>query len=803
MPAGHHLQTCGILITIKAKLSMGQLSLVLLVDLVVDDHRLALENLPSLLQIVLVLWDHHLDIVQDQAREMLIHLVHVIVISKVNKAVFESREPSVDDLVDLIRRHEPKVVWRYTDNIDQTSPYDLPNAMTYVVSEAVSLFALTVPSVAQSWGEVAIMWALQCPVKHLACRSLQLYRCLHTPVSARTFSELILRSSTTVADDTHDMQAYATDLLRTVRTMAFECQPDSILQPQIYWFTCACLDSKHSWEYNEALAILNIMLNREDFPLNPNAEVILKAKPGAWQSDSSALIDLVLKGCQIGEHLIETLNTLERLIKRVPSPLVGDRSHIPLVLLAHMPRLLQSFEDVSVAEESLSAARTLRDVCHLEGHESLATIFNDYITSKIKKRDFLTHCAKALTMSLEVEAQVEVAKFLLGLLVNTIPWMKMQTLVLLGSLLPTMQFIGLDVLQDGGDLFSPLLQMLQTDFCAEALNVIDLLLPASEECFGQKHLSAARIPTELNHTAGRGAQSSPASNGGHARKSSKCQKQVRANLLELAKASGCDATFDTPGQPTPDIEFYKDEYTSDSYFPDYVAAASDAATMTETNMGELVSQLDTLDDFFDDVDDDHENYFQGTTTSMQAEDHIHRRRQRRKSGKTDKSADPVVSTTPFAHGLKHEPQVMSPSAFATFSSSTSKHTPSRPSISRSVTMPAGDFETTPPEKQSGIIVSQDPEVLSDDDLLVSRNNDLDRVTTMVDGNGTIRPNMAAGKPKFGLRNSIRRLASTASADKHRRSPTAVVIKASTTGEESPQVPRVPDEYRHTTQPSEI
>lgn len=799
---------------------MGQLGLILLVDLVVDNHTLVIDQLPSLLQVVLVLWDHHLDTVQDQAREMLVHLIHVFVISKVDKTVFDSRQPSIEDLVDLIRRHDPKVVWDYRDNADQTCPFELPDAMSYVVKEAISLFSMTVPSIAQAWGLEAITWAVQCPVKHLACRSLQLYRCLLKPMDQKVFSELVTRTANAIADDSPDMQAYAIDLIRTGRTIAQELSLSSTLWPQIFWYICACLDSIHEWEYSEALSILDIMLDRHDLTNVTTVELILDAKPVKWERCFHGIVQLVYKGCTSSESLCKALDMLSRLVKLGPSLVIGDESQLRTVLLAHLPRFLHSFDVATVRAECVASAEVLRDVCDKHGYDKLSRVLADYARGLIHGEDeFLRKIIDSMKTMLSPKSHAATVKFLMGLLLNPIPWMQSQTLHLLGQLLPAMEPIQPDALSEGPNLFSPLLHLLQTDLCPQALRVIDHVLPVSGAIVDQQQ-PTSRMPLESGSELRKRADSAkdplgrPTPTGWSVPMPAEHRKQIKASLLDLSKMFELNTMADNASQPTPDIEFYDDESMMDSYFPDdSPAAQTDTALFAETNMGELVSQLDSLDEFFDGVDDGYDSSIKRAPSHLiPANGQLHSRRQRRNSSKAGKPIGIIApnghTTMPTilqgAESVPPGPQVMSPSAFATPELSITPRPPARPSISRSVTMPVNDrLESTTPNNYGFHAQSNDSEPFSDDEMSAGRANASTRAATMIDGNGTIRPSPTTSKPKFGLRNSIKRLASSASADKHRRSPTAVSIKAQLLGEPSPQVPKVPDEYLSNPQSSEL
>ena len=97
-------------------LSLGQIALIFLVDLIVAGASLTTENAIRLIQTCLILWDHYSITVQEHAREMLIHLVHELITSKVGAEVLSPRKQQIEKLVETIRGNEPGVTWGYEDN---------------------------------------------------------------------------------------------------------------------------------------------------------------------------------------------------------------------------------------------------------------------------------------------------------------------------------------------------------------------------------------------------------------------------------------------------------------------------------------------------------------------------------------------------------------------------------------------------------------------------------------------------------------------------------------------------------------
>ena len=80
--------------------------MVFLVDLVTVKNDLMIEKLPVLLHISISLLDHYLQIVQEQAGTLLIHLIHALA----------REDPKANETIELIRENDHiKYLWVYDD----------------------------------------------------------------------------------------------------------------------------------------------------------------------------------------------------------------------------------------------------------------------------------------------------------------------------------------------------------------------------------------------------------------------------------------------------------------------------------------------------------------------------------------------------------------------------------------------------------------------------------------------------------------------------------------------------------------
>ena len=809
-------------------MSLGQLSLVLLVDLVVSDIPVTAEKLPSLLQAVLVLWDHHNDTVHEQAREMLIHLIHVLVISKIDKATVQSREPSVEYLVDLIRRQDSKVVWNYSENIDQFGPFEIPEPMSYVINETVSLFELTVPNIRRALGDMSLQWALNCRVKHLAHRSVQTYRHLANPMDSRMLSKILERLILIVSDEEPDFHAYTMELIRTLRQIALnEPISSSNVLPQLFWATCAGLECVNQWEYQEFLSVMNILLEKFELSNPAKIDILMQSKPSKWSTTFDGLANLAYKGCRSSKSYEQCLKALDHIVVLPQSPLAGDYSRLLMTFLANFPRFLHSFDDLGSKQDCISSAILLSSVARASNQFEVCDVMDRFAQSRFqRKEDFFNKCLATTKSLLAPNLEFQSLAFLIGLLYNPLDWVKSETLHILSRLLPVVDLNRREFVGHGADLATSPLRLVQSELNADAMPVLDYLLRIPGSATDLKHLHMSMVEQETSRDWNRqydnvrSLYGIPDASGWSVPEPAFYRKAVRDNLTQVRQTFAETETDKSNKQPMPP-KFYAEEQYSPSSSPHPPNGYfTTQPSQQESNMSQLVSQLDDLDEFFDDVADENPfgSGFHSAANTPPGSSHgkfenpvptlrspRSRRRQPSNSGDAfcpDKSRPPQPPN----------PSIMSPSAFSAVPPAPSVPLLRRPSMpSRSITSPAVN-QTTPPDRTL-VPPFQAQEPSSDDDLISGRvstnacrpsladiysSNDSGFETT---GNATddnTRLNGGVGssvqrsnsKSRFGSRGSIKRLATTltSAADKHRRAATRGHVDV------SPEVPRVPAEY---------
>ncbi|CAG8973741.1 hypothetical protein HYALB_00007689 [Hymenoscyphus albidus] len=594
----------------QAGFSLGQLSLILLVDLMVSPDQLVAENVPLLLQVVTVLWDHYIPLVQDQAREMLIHLMHELVVSKTDDEFTIPTKTSIEDFIESIRRHDLAVIWQYEDNNGKVDDQDnkVPAGMELLTTAMVKNFEITYPGIQEHWGKLSLTWATSCPVRHLACRSFQIFRCILTSLDQQMLADMLARLSNTIADEDSDVQTFSMEILTTLKTLICKLEPGDLLNfPQLFWTTCACLDSINEREFLEALSMLEVLMTKLNFSDHNVRKILMEGCPPKWEGTFEGLQPLVYKGLRSSVCLDLTLKTLNELVQLPNDPLIGDGSRLLYAVLANFPGFLHAMDQPTIDTKSAQTAGILAEVAEASGCNTIARALSGFAASRYRSsKDFQSQLVSALREAFFPELDFGALIFLMGLLTNSIPFYRLKTMRILCSVIPDIDMRKPEIASHGPDLISPLLRLLQTEYCMQALEVLDKIMTMAGTSMDKHHLrmSMARSSSKAIRKEYERTQSLfgiPEESGWSIPVPAKHAETTRSNVH--AAFYMCQSAENANQEPatTQDVEFHVDNFQY-GYFP----APERTETMmsdegrVEGHIGDLVMRLDSLDDFFED-----------------------------------------------------------------------------------------------------------------------------------------------------------------------------------------------------------
>ncbi|KAL2262677.1 hypothetical protein VTK26DRAFT_499 [Humicola hyalothermophila] len=597
--------------TKQAGFSLGQLCLILLVDLMVAPVSLAAENVPVLLQVVTVLWDHYTPLVQEQAREMLVHLIHELVISKLDDNTPAATKQWIESLVEAIRRHDRSVVWGYEDSNGKVDGYDnkVPPSMEYLTAEVVKTFELTFPGIKDQWGRLSLTWATSCPVRHLACRSFQIFRCILTSLDQYMLGDMLARLSNTIADEDNEIQTFSMEILTTLKTLIVKLDGDKLLTlPQLFWTTCACLESINECEFLEAVEMLNEFLGKLDFHSPTVRRLLYDGQPPKWDGQFEGLQPLLYKGLRSSTCLDLTLSTLEKLVQLPSDALVGDETRIFFFVIANLPRFLHAMDQKFLDRGVVQTAETLMAVADAQGLVGVAMVLDDFLASKYTSdKEFIVQMYAALRERFLPAMDFRMLTMLMGFLTNGTSWVKIKTMRILRVIIPEVDMRKPEIASHGSDMISPLLRLLQTEYCMQALDVLDNIMSMSGSSMDKHHLrmSMTRATSKAVRKEYERTQSLfgiPEVSGWAIPMPARKTDSTRANIHAAFYMCQSEEGVVVQATVTPEVEFHMEEFPYGYYpGPDRADTMMSDDVRGDAPMGDLFSKLDSLDDFFDDM----------------------------------------------------------------------------------------------------------------------------------------------------------------------------------------------------------
>ena len=680
--------------------------------------------------------------------------------------------------------------------------------MAFVVEEVLKIFELTFEGIREEWGRVTMTWATSCAVRHVACRSFQVFRCISTKLDLQMLADMLARLSNTIADDeNHDYLIFSLEILTTLRSIIDALVPEDLaLYPQLFWTICACLDTIFEREFQEGLRMLDLLLSKLDLSNGEMLQVLRDHQPPKWEGGFEGLSALIYKGVRSSRSMDRSLAIMERLIQLPASDIVGGDERLVYTFLANLPRYLHQFETHTVDPSAAESAEVLASAAEAQGLTNLGRALRGFANSRYRsQRDFLSQSMVAFRAAYFPTYEFDSLVFLLGMVNNENAWFKVKTMQTLCVMIPDIDMRKPEIASQGPDLISPLLRLLQTEHCQQALEVLDNVIDMTAVAVDSKHIrmsmagSHSSRATRKEYESTKSLYGIPEESGWSVPMPAMHSAQTRSNVHAVFYTLVYGG-FEGSSEPsyTPEIEFYKDEY-QDSYFTDRTATMMSDDTRVDGNMGELAMKLDSLDDFFDEQAD--------TASPLDSED-----MPRYPSGLIeerealyDQQALPILhkslkrntSITSFNTGFAEmryqpprEPAVMNPTAFTQ-----NANLAVRPGLhNRSITSPAMTMKQMANRLQndmmSGDEAGDEPEPFSDDEASIGRSQTAEEPHQI---QNTIKPSF-----KAGIRQGLRRLTSSSGSREAREA-----IRAANAPLKSPKVPKVPATYMKDPMSSEL
>jgi hypothetical protein len=587
----------------------GQLALIFIVDLLAESALWINTHLPLLLQVVFVQIDSHISIVYEAAKNLLLNIsLNFLSLENLDPAIKTKLRSFTDDL----RSRDYKSLWSYDNNSRNKGTVSrAPRQMERLVSEVIAVMSFSPNSdLRQLWGKAAMQWATSCPVRHLACRSFQVFRCLTPTMDQEMLSSMLIRLSNTISDNSEDrevIQGFSLEVLSTLNSIIRQMDEARLLMyPQLFWVTVASLNTIHEREFLEVLPMLESLLTKVDISKPANVQALMAAFPPKWEGRFDGLQPLALRGLRSSIALTPTMRILD-LLDALPMPneLVAGESRLMFSLLANLPRFLHALDNLPLPEEVVARAERLCSLAVQPEQENIRKILTSYAKARFRtKEDFVRQIVSVIRDAYFPEYEAQGLTFLLGLLTNRLPWMKIKTMVILKTMLPHVNLRKPEFAGIGAEILSPLLRLLQSEYADQALEVLDETITfvgqPMDRYIARMSLGNRSVRKEYENTVT--VFGIPDDSGWAIPAPAVTAATTRHNVHNVFYT--CPTVANPPDAVStamPDVQFHKEDYTFTGITVEERAdtlLSTDDRSDEKASLGDMVSALHSLDVFF-------------------------------------------------------------------------------------------------------------------------------------------------------------------------------------------------------------
>ena len=597
--------------------SKGQLAAVLFVDAAIEIGNILIPNLPILLHIITVQMDHFITLICEQSRLLLLNLIQSIIPKSI-------RTEKADSVISLLIEKEGKRMWSYEDVSGKNRNIQSAKELSSFVEDLIEIFSSVDPNLRQTWGTVAIEWGTSCRVKHVACRSFQIFRTLMPLVNQKVMGNLFDYLSCTLGDVKEENQGIAYEILITLNAMVSSMTSEEILAlPQFFWASVALLHGPHEWEYLEGVTMLEKILNKISLNDPKTSNILLINQPTRWKAPFNGLQPLLLKGLnstlteQCSLNLINKISLLEK-------DVFVDRTdgRVLFSILANISRLLQALEystrnknnvanssnlinnkienpqaeaelkDNIDVDKCLEIADSLAKLAEMKNYSTIAKLMESYSKRRFRdSQDFLQKFINSIREIWFPTYELQTLKLLMGLLSNRNNGYRRMILKVLKILLPYInsrkQYSAFEGIEES--FVAPLLSLLRTELSNEALEVLDEAMKFTDNKVisivdkrSLKNISSItqNINKEVDESTG-WSVSDPAT-------ASKCIKFNMAGVSSIGQSNQEISVFGKKSVPS----------TFDSNNDLQLQSQDGQVDFEEIN---VLNVLDDLDEFFDEL----------------------------------------------------------------------------------------------------------------------------------------------------------------------------------------------------------
>lgn len=574
--------------------SLGQLSLIFLVDLLATNKDMAIAKLSLLFHVSFLLLDHYVQVVQELAINMLSNLVHCIAADNVQ----------AQEIVDSLRRKDhTRYMWVYDDLNNDKKGARTPKNMDLLTRKILDLFSTIAPNLQEDWSRLSLYWATICAVRHIACRSFQLFRSLFSFLDQGMLKDMLHRLSNTISDDTIDIQGFSMQILMTLNATTAELSSAKLIDfPQLFWSSVACMSTVNEQEFIEVLSTMSKFVSKIDLDAPDTVSCLISTFPPKWEGKFEGLQLVILPGLKSANAWESSIKILDKFNKLKDSEIIGSGDlRLLMAVLSNLPRYLHALDQKNISGDIEDSALVISRMAENCNKASLSRILVSLSKNRFRsKKDFLVQTISTINDCFFPQYEAQALVFLLGLLSNKMSFVKLETMSMLKHVFPLVDLQRDEFIGVGADLISPLLRLLLTDYAEPALEVLDevTVIPGSQLDKDVLRMSLGSVAMKKEYENTATLFGIPEESGWSVTMplvtAASTRNNVHAVFLTCAQTAFVDEDTDTNNGKN--IQFHAEEY----HIPvaEYADTISDNVDEPDASLSHMWAALDDFDSFF-------------------------------------------------------------------------------------------------------------------------------------------------------------------------------------------------------------
>lgn len=435
------------------------------------------DKMLTLLHVALVLTDNASSAIRDGSQIVLLQVLRAWIGDTSSIAPTDSSSAwlEAERKVAELDRSRSSIFWKAEDTGGPQAAFLAPPKMTTLVMTILGILLPLQSRLRQQWGELALAWATSCPIRHLACRSFQVFRMLSPKLDPRMVSDTLARLSSTIGSESLEIQSFNQEIIRTFATIVQSLTATEMMGfPQIFWCSMACLMTPFENEFIEVIELLSHVLDKTNLSDPEVVEKLASFRPVDWVGPEPHLQSLLLVGLRSSKTAIMTLDLIRRLASSPLDELIDNPDDRLLHgFIAALPWMLHS-TDIGEPNEDLGCmALDLAAMADSQGNAGFSRLLTSFARARFRAKDDFVRQAASLIRDYMPTHALQVLTMLLGFVLNTHDWMREKSIQVLKLVIPFPETRGL-LATHGDELLQPLLRLLSTKHSAQALDVLDL-----------------------------------------------------------------------------------------------------------------------------------------------------------------------------------------------------------------------------------------------------------------------------------------------------------------------------------------